>query len=59
MSSAGSRVKSGCFGVFDKISHLLDPLFATALIAEGVLLIMNSLGNPIAIQKGILIAYFL
>ena len=58
MSVAGEHVKSGCFRVFDKISHLLDPIFATSLIAEGVLLILSG-NNENNIQTGVLIAYFM
>ena len=59
MSTAGEHVKSGCFRFFDKISHLLDPIFATALIAEGVLLILASNEKTNKVQSGILVAYFL
>ncbi len=58
MSNAGEQVKSGCNRFFDKISHLLDPIFATALIGEGVLLILKKLGET-NLQLGILISYFL
>ena len=57
-STAGENAKSCLFSSFDKISHLLDPIFATALVAQGVLVILFHSEGTWGIGISLLVGYY-